>query len=369
MSELSLIDEVISHLRLGGILLKKEVYGSGHINDTYLLEFEVFQMGSIRVILQKMNSDIFRYPEKLMENIVGVTTHLRKKIIDQGGDPERETLNVIPTIDGKNFYVDSKGGYWRAYKFITGATSFDKVERVNDFYEAAVAFGRFQNLLADYNAESLHETIIGFHDTIWRFDQLLEAIKEDKMKRVLHVEKETEFAMQRKQMTLLFPELLKKKEIPLRVTHNDTKLNNIMIDDKSRKGICVIDLDTVMPGLAMFDFGDSIRFGASSAAEDEVDLDKVWCDLELFELYVKGYMKGCEGKLTRREIELMPMGAIVMTFECGMRFLTDYLNGDQYFKVHRENHNLDRCRTQFKLVSDMEHKWDEMCAIISKYNK
>lgn len=357
-------DEAIAHFKYEGILAEECPYGSGHINDTFLLTYEIAEMGQIKVILQRMNTDIFTEPVKLMENILGVTSHLRKKIIENGGDPERETLNVIHTVDEKPYYIDSLGNYWRSYKFITDATSYDSVERADDFYQSAVAFGCFQSLLADYPAKTLHETIQGFHDTRARFQTFQMAVEEDVMGRAASVKKEIEFVLEREAIASYFGELLDQGKIPLRVTHNDTKLNNIMIDNKTGKGICVIDLDTVMPGLAMNDFGDSIRFGASTAAEDEQDLTKVWCDMELFELYARGFIEGCQGKLTEKEIELLPMGAKTMTFECGMRFLTDYLQGDTYFKIHRENHNLDRCRTQFKLVADMEEKWNTMQEIV-----
>ena len=324
-------------------------------------------MGTIKVILQRMNKNIFTKPIELMENILNVTSYLRKKIIENGGNPDRETLNVIRTVDNMPYFVDSEGEYWRSYKFITDATSYDQVESPEDFYQSAVAFGNFQRLLAEYPAETLHETIEGFHDTKARFQVFKKAVEDDVCGRAASVQKEIQFVLEHEHLANVFADLLEKKEIPLRVTHNDTKLNNIMIDNKTRKGICVIDLDTVMPGLAMNDFGDSIRFGASTATEDEQDLSKVSCDMELFDLYAKGFIEGCGGKLTEKEIDLMPTGAMVMTFECGMRFLTDYLQGDTYFKIHRENHNLDRCRTQFKLVKDMEAKWDTMREIIDKY--
>ena len=361
------IDEAIGQFRYEGVLIDERPYGSGHINDTYLLTFEIAEMGTIKVILQRMNKNIFTKPIELMENILNVTSYLRKKIIENGGDPDRETLNVIRTVDNMPYFVDSEGEYWRSYKFITDATSYDQVESPEDFYQSAVAFGNFQRLLAEYPAETLHETIEGFHDTKARFQVFKKAVEDDVCGRAASVQKEIQFVLEHEHLANVFADLLEKKEIPLRVTHNDTKLNNIMIDNKTRKGICVIDLDTVMPGLAMNDFGDSIRFGASTATEDEQDLSKVSCDMELFDLYAKGFIEGCGGKLTEKEIDLMPTGAMVMTFECGMRFLTDYLQGDTYFKIHRENHNLDRCRTQFKLVKDMEAKWDTMREIIEKY--
>ena len=361
------IDEAIGQFRYEGVLIDERPHGSGHINDTYLLTFEIAEMGTIKVILQRMNKNIFTKPIELMENILNVTSYLRKKIIENGGDPDRETLNVIRTVDNMPYFVDSEGEYWRSYKFITDATSYDQVESPEDFYQSAVAFGNFQRLLAEYPAETLHETIEGFHDTKARFQVFKKAVEDDVCGRAASVQKEIQFVLEHEHLANVFADLLEKKEIPLRVTHNDTKLNNIMIDNKTRKGICVIDLDTVMPGLAMNDFGDSIRFGASTATEDEQDLSKVSCDMELFDLYAKGFIEGCGGKLTEKEIDLMPTGAMVMTFECGMRFLTDYLQGDTYFKIHRENHNLDRCRTQFKLVKDMEAKWDTMREIIDKY--
>jgi hypothetical protein len=255
------------------------------------------------------------------------------------------------------------------YYFITDATCYDNVEKPEDFYESALAFGKFQCLLASYPAETLHETVASFHDTKARFVVFQKMVAKDPMGRASTVKKEIDFILAREELARVCGELLEKGEIPLRVTHNDTKLNNVMIDDKTHKGICVIDLDTVMPGLAMHDFGDSIRFGASTAAEDERDLNKVSCDMNLYELYAKGFIEGCGGKLTKREIELLPLGAKIMTFECGMRFLTDYLQGDTYFKIHREGHNLDRARTQFKLVADMEAKWDRMQAIVKKFQK
>ena len=343
-------------------------FGSGHINHTFLVTIdEAGKTG--KVILQKMNRSIFTKPVELMENIMGITAFLREKIVANGGDPERETLNVIPAEDGQPYFVDSQGEYWRCYKFIEGATCYDQVESMEDFYESAVSFGNFQRLLADYPAETLHETIVGFHDTKARFEVFKKVVEADVCNRADSVKAEIDFVLAHEDVANVFGDLLAKGEIPLRVTHNDTKLNNIMIDDETHKGICVIDLDTVMPGLAMNDFGDSIRFGASTAAEDEQDLDKVWCDMELFEAYTKGFIEGCGGKLTKREIELLPMGAKVMTFECGMRFLTDHLQGDTYFQIHREGHNLDRARTQFKLVTDMEQKWETMAAIVKKYNK
>ena len=361
------IDEAIGQFRYEGVLIDERPYGSGHINDTYLLTFEIAEMGTIKVILQRMNKNIFTKPIELMENILNVTSYLRKKIIENGGDPDRETLNVIRTVDNMPYFVDSEGEYWRSYKFITDATSYDQVESPEDFYQSAVAFGNFQRLLAEYPAETLHETIEGFHDTKARFQVFKKAVEDDVCGRAASVQKEIQFVLEHEHLANVFADLLEKKEIPLRVTHNDTKLNNIMLDEKTRKGICVIDLDTVMPGLSVNDFGDSIRFGASTGAEDEPDLTKISCDLDLFEAYTKGFIEGCAGALTEEELNQLVNGAKMMTLECGIRFLTDYLEGDHYFKIHRDGQNLDRCRTQFKLVADMEQKEANMQEIVNKY--
>ena len=360
--------EALVNFKLKGMVMSAVPYGSGHINDTFLMTLRKDDGSEGRVIMQRMNDAIFTQPEQLMENILNVTSYLREVIVKNGGDTERETLNVIRTKEDKSYFVDSEGDYWRCYVFIENARTYDRVESVEDLYQSAVAFGNFQRMLADFPAESLHETIKGFHDTKARFEVFKQAIADDVCGRAASVQKEIDFYLDHEDLANVFGDLLAKGEIPLRVTHNDTKLNNVMIDDETRKGICVIDLDTVMPGLAMNDFGDSIRFGASTAAEDEKDLDKVWCDMELFEAYTKGFIEGCGGKLTSKEIELLPVGAKVMTYECGMRFLTDYLQGDTYFKVHREGHNLDRTRTHIKLIQDMEAKWDVMNEIVKKYN-
>lgn len=350
-----------------GEMISIEPHGNGHINDTFLLTCHEASKEKLRYILQRMNHEVFKDPEGLMENIVGVTTFLQKKITEHGGDPKREALNVIAAKEGGAFCRLEDGTFWRMYRFVEGADSYDVVERPEDFYESAVAFGHFQKLLADYPAESLHETIPNFHNTIDRLEKFKKAAEADPLKRAGEVDEEIRFVLDREADCRVLCDLLASGEIPLRVTHNDTKLNNIMLDHKTRKGICVIDLDTVMPGSALYDYGDSIRFGANTGAEDERDLSKISCDLELFALYTKGFVEGCEGSLTAKEIELLPMGAKLMTLECGMRFLTDHLEGDHYFKIHRPNHNLDRCRTQFCMVKDMEDKWEQMQAVVKAY--
>jgi Ser/Thr protein kinase RdoA (MazF antagonist) len=358
--------EVIDAFQFQGACVECIPYGSGHINDTFRVTCD--DNGTTRrYILQRMNKTIFLHPEELMENVTGVTQWLRKKILEKGGNPERETLNLVPTKEDKNFFVDQAGDYWRAYIFIEGAATYDLVQNKEDFYQSAVAFGHFQGLLADYPAQTLHETIVNFHNTVDRFAKFKKAAAEDVMGRAKDVQKEIQFVLDREALAHTLCDMQAEGKLPLRVTHNDTKLNNIMIDDETRKAICVIDLDTVMPGLAVNDFGDSIRFGASTAEEDERDLSKVSCSMELFELYTKGFIEGCQGSLTEAELEMLPVGAMTMTYECGMRFLTDYLEGDHYFKVHRDGHNLDRARTQFTLVKDMEEKLETMNAIVKKY--
>ena len=359
--------EVISQFDFPGEVVECVAYGSGHINDTYRLTVKTPGGQEKHFILQRMNKSIFTKPVELMENVQGVTAWLRKKIRENGGDVERETLNVVNDKDGNPYYVDSEGEYWRVYLFIEGATSYDMVKDDNDFYQSAVAFGHFQRLLADYPAETLHETIKDFHNTPDRLEKFKKAVAEDICGRAASIQKEIDFILEREELTHALYDLQLDGRLPLRVTHNDTKLNNIMIDDETGKAICVIDLDTVMPGLTANDFGDSIRFGASTALEDEQDLSKVSCDLHLFDVYARGFIEGCGGALTDLEIDMLPMGAILMTFENGIRFLTDHLEGDHYFHIHREGHNLDRCRTQLTLVKDMQEKLPQMNAIIQKY--
>ncbi|GAA0766696.1 phosphotransferase [Clostridium subterminale] len=363
----SKINEAIENINFSGKYIEHTLYGSGHINDTFLVKFEQNNGEIKKYILQRINHNIFKNPLKVMENISGVTSFLKYKIKESGGDTERETLNIIKTKDGNNFFKDSIGSYWRGYKFIENATSFDKVEKPEIFYESALTFGYFQNLLSEYDVSTLYETIPDFHNTPVRVESFKIAIAEDKFQRVKKVEKEIEFVMEREKETHILIDMLRRGMLHLRVTHNDTKLNNIMMDNESGKGICIIDLDTIMPGLSVNDFGDSIRFGANTGDEDEIDLSKVNLDMNLFEIYTRGFLEGCKGSLVDNEIDMLPMGAKMMTLECGIRFLTDYLNGDNYFKIHRPDHNLDRARAQFKLVYDMEKKWMDMKKVIENY--
>lgn len=349
-------------------IISIQPFGNGHINDTYMVETQN-ETGRRKLVLQRINHEIFKHPEKVMENILKVTSHLRGKIAEAGGDCDRETLEVICTKDGKPYYKDAQGNYFRMNQMIEQAVCYDEVSKPEDFYESAVAFGRFQSMLADFPAEELCETIPGFHDTKARYERFCQVAEEDRMGRAAEMAEEIRFVKERVHLTEILGQKQAAGELPLRVTHNDTKLNNVMLDAGTGKALCVIDLDTVMPGLAVNDFGDAIRFGASTGAEDEKDLDKISCSMELFDVFTKGFVEGCENRLTEEELKALPFGAIVMTLECGMRFLTDYLEGDVYFKIHREGHNKDRCRTQFKLVKDMEEKWDEMAGIVEKYRK
>lgn len=337
-----------------------EPYGNGHINDTFLV------IAERRYILQRMNTTVFPHPEELMENILGVTAHIRNKAKISGGDAARCTLAVVPTLDSKNFFCDNKGSYFRMYEFCEGTVARDVVENAEDFKNCAKAFGNFQQQLADYPACKLHESIKNFHNTPWRYDNLIKAAEKDSCGRLCEITAELEFAKARAEFCNTLEVAHKAGKLPLRVTHNDTKLNNILFDEVTGAPVCVIDLDTVMPGYSVNDFGDSIRFGANTAVEDETDLSKVTLDLSLFEAYAEGFLMGCNGSLTETEVDLLPVGAMMMTLECGMRFLTDYLEGDVYFKIHRPRHNLDRARNQFALVADMEKKLPEMKNIIEK---
>lgn len=343
------------------------VYGNGHINDTYLVtHLEEKEPSNGQFILQRVNRRVFKDPVALMENFIAVTEFLRASIIEAGGDPERETLNLIPDRQGKKYFTDPDGEIWRATKFIFGATSYEQVAGREDFYESGYSFGHFQHLLADFPADKLSETIPDFHNTVKRLEHLRATVENDAFGRKAAAEAEIAKAEEYAYLAPIFTEAVAKGEIPLRVTHNDTKFNNIMIDDASRKGICVLDLDTVMPGVSMNDFGDSIRFGANTAVEDEKDLSKVSLDLDLYETYTEGFLKGLEGSLTEREVSWLPLGAMMMTYENGIRFLADFLEGDIYFKTAYPEHNLVRARVQFRLLDDMKRKEKEMDEIIDR---
>ena len=362
-----LLNEALAAYDFGGQLVGAVRYGSGHINDTFVVHTQPGEGPCRRFILQRISSAAFKHPDEVMANIVGVTSFLGEKIKEAGGNPARETMSVWATKSGENFYTDSEGGAWRVYPFVEDTICLQKAETPELFAASARAFGKFQRMLKDYPADTLYETIPKFHDTEDRLAKLKAAVAADVMGRVKEVGPELKFVQEREADCSVALSALRDGRLPLRVTHNDTKLNNILIDRESGEGICVIDLDTVMPGLAINDFGDSIRFGANHSAEDERDLTKVNFDLELFDVYAAGFLEGAGGALTETELDYLPWGAKLMTLECGIRFLTDYLEGDHYFRIHREGQNLDRCRTQFKLVSDMEAAWDDMKAVVDKY--
>ena len=347
------MSDVLKTFKFDGEAVSKEPYGSGHINSTFLV---VTDTGK-RYILQKINNKIFPDVAGLMNNIMLVTEHLKKKYTEP-----RRVLSLIKTVDGKPF-AEIDGEYWRAYDFVEDSLCLQLPENNDDFYESAVAFGSFGQALSDFPVEKLVEVIPDFHNTPSRFKKFHEVLEKDPVGRAASVQEEIKFCLDREEEMGTLQRLRNEKVLPDRVTHNDTKLNNVLLDKNTRKNLCVIDLDTVMPGLCLYDYGDSIRFGASTALEDEKDLSKVSMSLDLFKIYTKGFVSALPN-LTKEEREYLPLGAKTMTFECGMRFLTDYLDGDHYFAVHREGHNLDRERTQFKLVADMESKWEEMKKVV-----
>ena len=362
-----LLPQALSAWDFDGQIVGAVRFGKGHINDTFCVYVQTEEGDCRRFILQRMSAAAFKHPDQLMANIVGVTDYLRAEIARAGGDPDRETMTVKRTKDGKTWFTDSENGAWRVYPFIENTLCLQSAETPELFYASAKAFGKFQHMLKDYPAATLYETIAQFHDTENRLANFKKALAADAAGRAKDVQAEVDFVSAHEADCSVCMQALRDDKLPLRVTHNDTKLNNVLIDKDTKEGICVIDLDTVMPGLACNDFGDSIRFGANHSAEDERDLSKVNFDLALFEVYTKGFLEGAAGTLTAVEKAYLPWGAKLMTLECGIRFLTDYLEGDHYFAVHRAGQNLDRCRTQFKLVRDMEQHWDEMNAIVAKY--
>ena len=363
---LSLLQSAANAFDFGGpVLCDAHHYGEGHINDTFVVWREDH---SKRFILQRINTDTFTDPVGLMENICGVTRHLRAKILAEGGDPARETLNVIPTLSGSTCYLDADGGAWRAYDFVEDTICLQQVGSEADFRTVAETLGKFQNQLEDYPASTLHETIARFHDTPNRYANFEKALAADALGRAKNITSEIEFIHAREQDCHVLLDQLAAGEIPLRVTHNDTKINNVLIDAATGKGICVIDLDTVMPGLSAYDFGDSIRTGANDCAEDEPDQSKVHFDLHLYEVFAKGYLSTAGASMSMAEKKSLAWGARLMTLECGIRFLTDYLEGDHYFRIARPDHNLDRARTQFTLVRQMEEVFDQMLEIVCPDN-
>ena len=350
------MEKVIYQFALEGKPLKCEPHGFGHINRTYLVETDAGK----RYILQWVNGTVFPDLHGLMQNVVSVTDFIATK----SEDP-REALHLVLTNEGKFYMETEEGDLWRVYDYVEDSICLQRPECPEDLYESAIAFGTFQNRLADFPAEILTETIPNFHNTPDRYRKFRAALEADVCGRAAGIQPEIDFVLAHEGEADTLVRLQAEGKLPTRVTHNDTKLNNVMLDAATRKALCVVDLDTVMPGLAAYDFGDSIRFGAATADEDEKDLDKMEMSLDAFEIYTRGFLTACTS-LTDLERETLPLGAKLMTLECGVRFLTDYLEGDHYFAIHRPEQNLDRARTQFKLVRDMEKKWDQMAAIVAR---
>lgn len=347
---------ILSQFRLDSPAVTCQRYGCGHINVTYL----VVTASGRRYILQKISNRAFPRVSELQENIAAVTAFLHSR----NPDPY-STLTLIETLDGKTWCHHEQYGDWRIYDFIENSICLQAPESPQDFYQSAIAFGTFQQQLRDFPAASLHETIRNFHNTPDRYRIFRKAVAEDAVGRAKDVQQEIDFAFDHEKVGGTLIQMLHSGELPLRVTHNDTKLNNVMLSSQTRTPLCVIDLDTTMPGLSAYDFGDSIRFGAATAAEDEKDLAKMQLSVELFRTFTRGFLTACPG-LTQRERDVLPLGALIMTLECGVRFLTDYLEGDHYFSIRYPEHNLDRCRTQFRLVADIESKLEVLGAIVKE---
>ncbi|MCX7885759.1 MAG: aminoglycoside phosphotransferase family protein [Verrucomicrobiae bacterium] len=349
---------VTTRFAVEGEFCGAEEWGSGHINDTYRASYRT-DGGIVHYIHQRINHHVFRNPEAMMQNIARVTSHLQEKLGPEGA---RHALRLVPTREGAAFCRDEEGNYWRTYNFIGGARSYDTIETPQQAYEAARAFGEFQGLLIDFPPPRLLETIPDFHHTPKRFAALERAIEQDAVNRAVRARAEIEFAVRHKGLA----NLLLNANLPERVTHNDTKINNVLLDDLTCEAVCVIDLDTVMPGLALYDFGDMVRTATCRAPEDERDLAKVTVEPELFEAVARGYLTATRGFLTAAERNLLVASGKVITFEIGVRFLTDYLQGDVYFKVHRDGHNLDRCRSQFKLLQSIIDQEDRLCRMVER---
>jgi len=347
--------KIIAAFTLDGSCVNCREIGNGHINST----FKVTTDAGKEYVLQHINKNVFKNPQKLMENVCAVTEFVRS----HSEDP-RAALHFLPTHTGEFYHRDQEGEYWRMYDFVGGFT-MDLPESDVDFYQSALAFGRFQELLSDFPADSLYETIPNFHNTPDRFRQFKEAVRRDAAGRCAAVQADIDAVLELEEIGSVLQNKLDAGELPLRVTHNDTKLNNVLIDKSTRKSLCVLDLDTVMPGLSAHDFGDSIRFGAATAAEDEPDTSKMKLDLHLFEVYTRGFLEAATS-LTEAELQALPMGAVTMTLELVIRFLGDYLDGDVYFKTAYPEHNLVRARAQFALAKDMLCKLADMEAIVAR---
>ena len=349
------IEKAAYAFRISGQPVSCINFGHGHINHT----FKITTDSGREYILQKINKYVFKDPMKVMINASAVTNYIRERV-----DDPRMVLHFIPTLRGNYCHRDPDGEFWRMYDFV-GGFCLDAPETDEDFYQSALAFGRFQHLLSDFPADTLYETIPEFHNTVDRYRLLKEAIRSDNVGRAAEVQKEISFALAQEEQCSILQKMREAGTIPLRITHNDTKLNNVLLDKETRKSLCVLDLDTVMPGLSVHDFGDAIRFGATTAAEDEPDASKMKLDLNKFRAFTKGFLEAAP-TLTEVEVENLALGAFTITMEIGIRFLKDYLDGDVYFKIAYPEHNLIRARTQFALAADMQTKWQDMRNIVAE---
>jgi Ser/Thr protein kinase RdoA (MazF antagonist) len=354
------LKQVFSQSDMPGDFVCAQFLKVGHINDTYLVE-AMDKTEREQFIFQRINHFIFHDPERLMSNFEKITRHIRAKLeIIQGRNPDRETLNLLYSRSGRCFYRSPEGDYWRAYRFVGNAHIINVATRPEEAYEAGRAFGCFQKLLSDLDAASLHETIPFFHHTPRRFARFKEVLAADVCGRAEEARDAVTFALEREPMTAIITDALADRRLPLRITHNDTKINNVLFDDVTGKAICVIDLDTTMPGSSLYDFGDMIRTTTSFAAEDERDLSKVRLEIEIFRALAEGYLAEAGDFLTPEEINLLVFSGRLITYTIGLRFLTDFLEGDVYFRVHRPGQNLDRARAQFGLVRSMEEQAEAM---------
>ncbi len=364
------IKHILKQFAYEGKYISAEELTSGNINSTYVLTYEKEDGGTKRYVLQRINTVAFKNPHELMNNIQLVVNHITAAIARSKGDCDRRTLEFIPNRQGGYIFCDEKNQHWRSYVFIDGARAYDSIEKPEHFYEAGRGFGEFQKLLFDFPSEKLTATIPDFHNTTKRFYAFVAAVAEDRAGRVASLEREIDFFFDRRKLMNKIIALTEAGVLPERVTHNDTKLNNVLIDTETGKALCVIDLDTVMPGSILYDYGDAIRYGASTAAEDEPDTSKIGVDMELFRLFTDGFVSEIAHTITEDEIKNLPLGVLVITCELAMRFLTDYINGDEYFKVKYPEHNLVRAHAQMKLLEEFEAKYDEMqtcvCGLIKK---
>jgi hypothetical protein len=360
------LQEISRQFQIYGEILHAETCKIGHINETYSATYDQGGM-RVRYIHQKINQTVFKDPDSLMANVMRVTRHLRNKLHEhQARDITRRCLTIVPTRNGESFYRDRAGECWRNFVFVEGVETFESVQSPQQAYQAGRAFGWFQNLLDDLPGPRLAETIPHFHNTRKRFQALQEAIENDHFNRAQSAKPEIQFALGRESVVDVILRAMAAKKIPERVTHNDTKFNNVMLDTVTGEAMCVVDLDTVMPGCALYDFGDMVRTTTSPTLEDEPDLSKVRMQIAMFKKLAEGYLSTAGQFLTKTEKSYIAFSGKLITFTIGLRFLTDYLAGDTYFRIHRPGHNLDRCRTQFKLVESIEGQEEEMQRFVDK---